>query len=145
MHVPQQATKGSEVDTEIGVLDIFGFENFTKNSFEQLCINTANEQLHNFFNQHIFTWELQEYKNEGIAASDIEFVDNNGEVRGDHALPLLPDLAPLRVLPQERARCQFGFALVLGLFLVVGRSPTTVLPAARCEVATQEAHANQVP
>ncbi|KAK2170162.1 hypothetical protein LSH36_4g17098 [Paralvinella palmiformis] len=60
----------------IGILDIFGFENFEQNSFEQLCINIANEQIQYYFNQHIFAWELQEYKNEGISADIIEFVDN---------------------------------------------------------------------
>jgi len=53
-----------------------GFENLQNNSFEQLCINVANEQLHNVFNQHIFQLEMQEYKKEGIEGKDIKFVDN---------------------------------------------------------------------
>eukprot|EP00054_Salpingoeca_dolichothecata_P027671 m.204047 g.204047 ORF g.204047 m.204047 type:complete len:1201 (+) comp26016_c2_seq1:100-3702(+) len=60
----------------IGLLDIFGFENFQKNSFEQFCINLANEQLQFFFNEHIFRMELDEYSKEGISSSSITFVDN---------------------------------------------------------------------
>ncbi|KAJ0059753.1 hypothetical protein NL108_011248, partial [Boleophthalmus pectinirostris] len=60
----------------IGILDIFGFENFKKNSFEQLCINIANEQIQFYFNQHIFAWEQEEYLNEEVDARMIEYEDN---------------------------------------------------------------------
>ncbi|XP_078518924.1 myosin-IIIa [Lissotriton helveticus] len=60
----------------IGILDIFGFENFKRNSFEQLCINIANEQIQFYFNQHIFAWEQNEYLNEDVDARLIEYEDN---------------------------------------------------------------------
>lgn len=60
----------------IAILDIFGFENFDTNSFEQLCINVANEQLQFYFNEYIFTWEVDEYKREGIDVESITFASN---------------------------------------------------------------------
>lgn len=60
----------------VGLLDIFGFENFKVNSFEQLCINIANEQIQFYFNQHIFRMEQAEYLSENIPVSTVVFNDN---------------------------------------------------------------------
>ncbi|XP_054233956.1 unconventional myosin-IXa isoform X3 [Homo sapiens] len=60
----------------IGVLDIFGFEDYENNSFEQFCINFANERLQHYFNQHIFKLEQEEYRTEGISWHNIDYIDN---------------------------------------------------------------------
>lgn len=81
----------------IGVLDIFGFEDFgDHNNFEQFCINYANERLQYYFNSHVFKYEQEEYQREGISWRNIDFNDNTEclgliEDKPDGLLYLLDD------------------------------------------------------
>ncbi|KAG9452756.1 hypothetical protein H6P81_005660 [Aristolochia fimbriata] len=60
----------------ISILDIYGFESFDKNSFEQFCINYANERLQQHFNRHLFKLEQEEYSQDGIDWTKVDFEDN---------------------------------------------------------------------
>ncbi|XP_069765375.1 unconventional myosin-X [Narcine bancroftii] len=68
--------KGKEDYKSVGILDIFGFENFEINRFEQFNINYANEKLQEYFNKHIFSLEQLEYSRDGLIWENIDWVDN---------------------------------------------------------------------
>ena len=93
----------------IGVLDIFGFESFTVNSFEQLCINYCNEALQQQFNAFVLQNEQAEYEREGIQWSFIEFPENQDvldlmEKRGSSVLSILDDQCKAPG-PSDKAFC----------------------------------------
>ena len=60
----------------IGVLDIFGFEIFEKNKFEQMCINYVNEKLQYFYNLKTFEEEEALYRKEGVPFDHVKFPSN---------------------------------------------------------------------
>ncbi|KAI3466158.1 hypothetical protein Pfo_022821 [Paulownia fortunei] len=60
----------------ISILDIYGFESFKKNSFEQFCINYANERLQQHLNRHLFKLQQEEYELDGIDCAKVDFEDN---------------------------------------------------------------------
>eukprot|EP00928_Gymnodinium_smaydae_P088572 TRINITY_DN72642_c0_g1_i1.p1 TRINITY_DN72642_c0_g1~~TRINITY_DN72642_c0_g1_i1.p1 ORF type:complete len:1245 (-),score=276.03 TRINITY_DN72642_c0_g1_i1:210-3944(-) len=66
----------ADVKLFVGVLDIFGFECFDTNSFEQLCINFTNERLQHFFIQYVFKYEEEIHQREGIPWDPLDFPDN---------------------------------------------------------------------
>ena len=84
-----------------GLLDIFGFENFQHNSFEQLCINYANEVLQQFFLQCVFTAEHALYESECIKCPPPKFADNAPVLR-----LLDSDAAPVGIFPLLESHCR---------------------------------------
>ncbi|XP_042250828.1 unconventional myosin-Vb isoform X2 [Thunnus maccoyii] len=75
-HINKSLQTSSKQHSFIGVLDIYGFETFEVNSFEQFCINYANEKLQQQFNSHVFKLEQEEYMKEQIPWTLIDFYDN---------------------------------------------------------------------
>ena len=110
-----------KIAQSVGVLDIFGFEIFELNSFEQLCINLANEKLQSHFNGHIFKLEQSVYKEEKLKIESIEFVDNQEcldliEKKPKGILPMLDeecvvpkgsDMSLLQKMTETHRKCAF--------------------------------------
>ena len=74
--VNQSLRARGTVSQSIGILDIYGFEIFEKNSFEQLCINYVNEKLQQIFIQLTLKTEQEEYEREQIQWTPIKYFDN---------------------------------------------------------------------
>ncbi|KAM8810443.1 unconventional myosin-Ig [Eudromia elegans] len=73
---PQRDARRHGKGTVIGVLDIYGFEVFDTNSFEQFCINYCNEKLQQLFIELILRQEQAEYQREGITWQSVEYFNN---------------------------------------------------------------------
>ena len=69
-------TGGGHDERFVGLLDIFGFENFKHNSFEQLCINFTNEKLQAHFMDALVKLRMLEYEKEGVSCASVDFPDN---------------------------------------------------------------------
>lgn len=82
--------------TVIGVLDIYGFEIFPTNGFEQFCINYCNEKLQQLFIELVMKREQEEYASEGITWVEVPYFDNKGicdmvESHKDGVITILDD------------------------------------------------------
>ena len=71
-----ESVPGEGADNFIGILDISGFEIFKENSFEQFCINFANEKIQQYFNQQMLQQEQEIYELEGLRYRKVEYKDN---------------------------------------------------------------------
>jgi myosin V len=108
----------------ISLLDIFGFESFPVNSFEQLCINFANESLQSKFTKDVFVSVYAEYKEEGISLEEITYDDNT------HVLDLIQNRTGLLAMLNEECIRPNGsdYGFVNKALHSNSKSPALIIP-----------------
>ncbi|XP_051135893.1 myosin-2-like isoform X2 [Andrographis paniculata] len=92
------ANRKHDTGRSITILDIYGFESREKNSFEQFCINYANERLRQHFNRHLFKLKQEEYELDGVESTKVDFEDNQNivdlfEKKPDGLISLLDEVS----------------------------------------------------
>ncbi|KAJ2896227.1 Myosin type-2 heavy chain 1, partial [Coemansia aciculifera] len=114
-----------EAASFIGVLDIYGFEHFEVNSFEQFCINYANEKLQQNFNRHVFKLEQEEYQREQLRDwTFVDFQDNQPCIDLIEGKPL-----GILSLLDEESRLQQGSDATFAEKLIKQFSNTDLAPS----------------
>ncbi|KAL1567092.1 myosin-2-like isoform X2 [Salvia divinorum] len=96
-------SKGKDnMGCSVSILDMCGFESLKKNSFEQFCINYANERLQQHLNQHLVKHEQEEYELDGIDWKKVDFEDNQEciDLFEKKPIGLMPILDELSNLPK---------------------------------------------
>ncbi|XP_077170526.1 unconventional myosin-XVI isoform X2 [Paroedura picta] len=79
-YLQSQEGHSSDQVLPIGILDIFGFQEFPENNFEQLCVNMTNEKLHQYINEVLFLQEQADCKQEGIPMETAYAATSNTEI-----------------------------------------------------------------
>ncbi|XP_060087750.1 unconventional myosin-XVI isoform X2 [Heteronotia binoei] len=79
-YLQSQEGHSSDQVLPLGILDIFGFQEFPENNFEQLCVNMTNEKLHQYTNEVLFLQEQADCKQEGIAMETAYAATSNTEI-----------------------------------------------------------------
>jgi myosin-5 len=125
-NINEATTADGDLDSygHIGLLDIFGFESFPVNSFEQLCINFANESLQSKFTKDVFISVYAEYKEEGISLEEITYDDNT------HVLDLIQNRTGLLAMLNEECIRPNGsdYGFVNKALHANEKSPALIIP-----------------
>lgn len=125
-NINEATTAGGDLESygHISLLDIFGFESFPVNSFEQLCINFANESLQSKFTKDVFVSVYAEYKEEGISLEEITYDDNT------HVLDLIQNRTGLLAMLNEECIRPNGSdsCFVNKALHSNGKSPALIIP-----------------